>query len=103
MSAHSDSHNHPTLMTFVNVLLALLVLTVITVVVAQFDFGALNTLVAMFVASIKAALVLLYFMHLKYDNLEYPVVFFVGVFFLFVMFGFSQLDVVTRIFESQTL
>lgn len=101
MGAHE--HHHPTLKTFVNVLLALLFLTIVTVAVAQFDFGAFNTFIAMFVASIKATLVLMYFMHLKYDSAEYPVVFFVGVFFLFVMFGFSQMDIVTRIFETSTL
>ena len=99
----ADSHHHPSLSTFVNVLLALFFLTFVTVAVAQFDFGPFNTFIAMLVASVKATLVLRYFMHLKYDKMEYPVVFFVGILFLFVMFGFSQLDVVTRIFETQTL
>ena len=98
-----SGHDHPTAKTFLNVLIALLILTVITVAVAQVDFGVFNTFIAMFVASIKATLVLLYFMHLKYDSKEYPVVFFVGVFFLFVMFGFSQMDIVTRVFETSTL
>ena len=43
----------------------LLVLTAITVAVAQVDLGAANTIVAVVVASVKAALVLLYFMHLR--------------------------------------
>lgn len=46
----------------------LVVLTGITVFVAHFDFGAWNTVVAMVVATIKASLVALYFMHLRYDN-----------------------------------
>jgi cytochrome c oxidase subunit 4 len=50
------------------VLAILLVLTVITVAIAQFDFGNLNLVVAMVVASVKAALVALFFMHLKYEN-----------------------------------
>lgn len=89
--------------TFLNVLIALLFLTFITVWIAQFDFGAMNAFIAMGVASIKAALVLLYFMHLKYDDKSYLVIFFTGVFFLFVFFFFSQLDIVTRIFEGSTL
>ena len=89
--------------TFLNVLIALLILTIITVAVAQFDFGAFNALIAMGVASIKAALVLMYFMHLKYDDKTYTVLMATSVFFLFVFFFFSQLDIVTRIFEDSTL
>jgi len=99
----SAQEHHVPARVFLNVLIALMVLTVITVAVAQFDFGPFNTLVAMGIASVKAALVLLYFMHLKYDDKSYPVVFFVGIFFLFVMYGFSQLDIVTRVLETNTL
>lgn len=91
------------LKTFVNVLIALLFLTVITVAVAQIDFGAFNAFVAMLIASIKAGLVLAYFMHLKYDDKLYLLIFFLGVFFLIVMFFFSQLDIVTRLLEQSTL
>ncbi|WP_028576026.1 cytochrome C oxidase subunit IV family protein [Desulfomicrobium escambiense] len=48
--------------------LALLILTGVTVGAASFDFGYLNVLVAMGVASTKALLVVLFFMHLKYEN-----------------------------------
>lgn len=89
--------------TFLNILIALLILTVVTVWVAQFDFGAMNAFIAMFIASVKGALVLLYFMHLKYDDRTYAVLFFTSIFFLFVFFFFSQLDIVTRIFETSTL
>jgi cytochrome c oxidase subunit 4 len=47
---------------------ALLVLTVLTVVAAGIDFGALNTLIAMAIAVTKATLVVLFFMHVKYSN-----------------------------------
>ena len=46
----------------------LLVLTVITVAVSRIDFGSMNLVVAMIIASIKAGIVALYFMHLKYEN-----------------------------------
>lgn len=48
--------------------LALLVLTGVTVGAAQFDFGFLNIVVAMTIATVKATLVALIFMHLKYEN-----------------------------------
>ena len=53
---------------FLRVFIALLVLTAITVLVSLQDFGMLNIVVAMTVASIKALIVALFFMHLKYEN-----------------------------------
>ncbi len=69
------------------VLCALLFLTFITVWIAQFNFGNWNIVVAMLVASVKAGLVTLFFMHLKYENkitwlyVLFPVV------LLFIMIG----------------
>ena len=67
-SGHSELGHIVPLKVYRRVLAILLVLTVITVVIAQFDFGNLNLVVAMVVASVKAALVALFFMHLKYEN-----------------------------------
>lgn len=50
------------------VLAALLALTYVTVAVTYFDFGPYNLIIAMVIAVIKASLVLLFFMHLKYDK-----------------------------------
>jgi cytochrome c oxidase subunit IV len=50
------------------VLLALLILTTITVTVTWIDFAAWSVLVALLIASIKAGIVLTYFMHLKFEN-----------------------------------
>ena len=88
---------------YIKVLSALLVLTVITVAVAQVNFGAWNAVIAMGIATIKAALVLLYFMHLKYDDKIYPVIFLTGVFFLIVIFLFCELDLITRIPQESVL
>jgi cytochrome c oxidase subunit IV len=64
------------------VLLALIVLTFITVAVTRVELGPLNTLVAMLIAGGKAAIVLLWFMHLKFDDKIYAI--FTG--FVFVLF-----------------
>lgn len=97
MAAHGKEHHIIPFKTYLTVLITLLVFTVITVAASRIDFGHLNALIAMLIASFKAALVLLYFMHLKYDDKMYPTVFFVGIFFLFLFFAFSQLDILTRI------
>jgi cytochrome c oxidase subunit 4 len=99
----SGSHHIVPLKTFINVFIALLILTVITVVASRIDFGWANAFVAMLIATVKAYFVLAYFMHLKYDDKLYLLVFLLGIFFLVVMFFFSQLDIVTRIFQGSTL
>lgn len=53
---------------FQKVLGALLVLTVLTVVASRFNFGSWNVVVALVIASVKAVLVMLFFMHLKYED-----------------------------------
>jgi cytochrome c oxidase subunit 4 len=72
--SHSHSHGHeetghvvPT-STFLKVLIALLFLTVITVAAAQVDLGKWNIVGALVIASVKASLVVLIFMHGKYEN-----------------------------------
>ena len=61
------------------VLAALLVLTYVTVAVTNFDFGPWNLWIAMGVAVLKAALVVLFFMHLKYDKPFNAIVFIVSL------------------------
>ncbi len=54
--------------TYFYIWLVLMILTVITVVVSYLHLGIFNIVVALGVASIKASLVALYFMHLKYED-----------------------------------
>ena len=54
--------------TYFGVFAALLVGTALTVIVAQFDFGRMNDVVAMTVAVTKMMLVLLFFMHVRYSS-----------------------------------
>jgi cytochrome c oxidase subunit 4 len=64
MSTHEEHHGP----SYIVILGILLVLTVVTVAVAYVDMGNFNIVVAMFVASIKALLVAMYFMHLKFED-----------------------------------
>ena len=57
----------------------LIVLTAITVAVSYFDLGPFNLIVAMSIATIKAALVAMWFMHLRYDSGLHALIFLVGV------------------------
>ncbi len=75
----------------------LLVLTIVTVAVAQFDLGPMNLLVAMIIAAVKGTLVVLFFMHLKYANKLYALVLvsalvMVSVFIILTMFDTMSRD-----------
>ncbi|RPH32023.1 MAG: cytochrome-c oxidase [Bacteroidales bacterium] len=78
------------------ILVLLLFLTAITITVTWFDAGSLSVGVAMFVASIKASLVLLYFMHLKFDQLVFKVFAAVAFLLLAVVFIITFFDYLFR-------
>jgi len=67
-----------------SVLLILLILTTISVLAVKFHFGAFTVAVALIIASVKAGIVLTYFMHLKFENLLLRLMV-VGVFLLFAI------------------
>jgi cytochrome c oxidase subunit 4 len=74
---------------------ALLVLTGLTVFVAYFDLGLLNTPVALGVAVLKASLVVLFFMGVHNTPLT-KVVVVSGFLWLFILFGLTMSDYATR-------
>ena len=61
---------------------ALVCLTIITVGVSYFDFGNANTFIAIVIATIKAALVATFFMHLRHDKLFHTLAFLSAFLFL---------------------
>lgn len=71
---------------------ALVVLTGLTVWSAQYDLGRIDLVVAMGIATIKAALVALYFMHLKYDKGFHGVVIIGALIFVFLFVSMTLLD-----------
>jgi len=50
------------------ILIVLICLTVISVAVTRIELARLTVFIALFIAAIKATLVLTYFMHLQFDN-----------------------------------
>lgn len=100
MSSHSEQshseHSHLGHIVpdskFLAVLIALLILTVITVAVAQVDFGTMNIVVAMVVASIKASLVIGIFMHGLYESKILWLYIAIPFILLVIMIGGTFLD-----------
>ncbi len=91
------AHHIVPLKTNLITLLSLVGLTIITVLTAKFvDLGDYNLLLAMFIACIKASIVLGWFMHLKYDGMMNRTIALCGVGFLFLFVGFSYIDLFFR-------
>lgn len=98
MSTHNHTEEHHTgLRVYVAVCLALFLLTVVTVYIAKFDFGDFNIVVAMFIASIKASIVALYFMHLKFEDKLTWIYALYPLFLLFLLIGFTLMETFTRV------
>lgn len=95
---HDDHHGHHVtpLWLYHAIFGGLLCLTVITVWIAQFDFGAANTIIAMLVATVKASLVALFFMHLLHDERLNMLTFGFGLLFVALFFLFPLVDITTR-------
>jgi len=94
--AHHGAHHVTPTVVYHAIFGALLCLTVITVWIAQFDFGAANTAIAMLVATVKASLVALFFMHLLHDDRKNMVTFGFGLLFVALFFLFPLLDIASR-------
>ena len=79
------------------IFLALLVGTGLTVIAAFYNFpGRLNTVIALTIASIKATLVVLYFMHVRYSVRLIWVIVASALFWLGILFALTFSDYFTR-------
>ena len=91
----SSVHVSP-LSTYIGIFAALMVLTAITVGVAFLDLGSFNPVVALGVAGIKATLVILYFMHVKYSSRLTKLTVVLSFFFVAILFAETLMDYATR-------
>ena len=83
---------------YVGIFVALLFLTGITVGAAFINLHAFNPVVALTIATIKAVLVVLFFMHVKGASEKMTkVVIFFGIFFLLLLLTLTMADYGTRL------
>jgi cytochrome c oxidase subunit 4 len=75
---------------------SLLVLTAITVTAAGMHFGSLSVVVALFIALVKASIVLYLFMHLKYKDTLFHRLLWVVIFAMVVFIGLTFTDTLFR-------
>jgi cytochrome c oxidase subunit IV len=88
---HGLAHVMP-VRVLVGVFLALVFLTLVTVAATYFPTGSLEIWISLGIATVKASLVAAYFMHLRYDNPLYAVLFAFGLVFVALFVGFALLD-----------
>lgn len=103
MTAHTEStHEHAShghageTKVYLRTLIALLILTIITVAAAGIDFGSGNVVIALAIATIKATLVALFFMHLLHEKPVNAVIAVAGFLFLGLFLMFTAIDVGSR-------
>jgi len=97
MSGNSKSSPLPT---YFAVFLALLVGTALTVYASGLDLGRFNAAVALTIASIKATLVALFFMHIKGASEKLTkLVVISALFFLLLLLGLTMTDYATRLWS----
>jgi cytochrome c oxidase subunit 4 len=82
--------------TYFAIFAALVALTGLTTAVAFLDLGLLNPIVALSIAVLKASLVVLFFMHMKYSSRLVWVVGGAALFWLGIMFVLTLSDYTTR-------
>ncbi len=115
MSSH-DQHNHDQttshekhhitpLSTYLKVATALFALTFLTIIAHIFKthYLAAAPFIAFTIASVKAFLVMAWFMHLKYEPQTNRLIFACGFLGLAVLFGVCAMDIFTRIYQGSVL
>lgn len=93
MTEHTSNGVHVASMRLlVTIMVALMVGTWLTVSVTHFDFGFLNIWIGLAIATAKAVLVGLYFMHLRWDKPFNAFIFISAFAFLFLFIGITLMD-----------
>lgn len=90
------AHHHGGPRIYTANLFALLFLTIVTVAAASFNFGSANVVIALAIASVKAILVGLFFMHLVWDKPVNAIILVAAFLFLGIFLMFDFLDVTSR-------
>jgi cytochrome c oxidase subunit 4 len=92
---HDTSHDAPHVVSagvLLAVFAALMVLTFLTVAATWVNLGALNLPIAMGIATVKASLVALYFMHLRYDKPFHGVLLLGALVFVTIFISITLMD-----------
>jgi len=92
---HAD-HHIVTPVQYAMVFAALLIGTVLTVVAARVDLGVFNPIIALGIACTKAVIVILFFMHVKYQSKLVKLTVISGFFTFLVLITMTLTDYISR-------
>ena len=92
---HAD-HHVVTPVQYAMVFAALLIGTVLTVVAARIDLGVFNPIIALGIACTKAVIVILFFMHVKYQSKLVKLTVISGFFTFLVLITMTLTDYISR-------
>lgn len=92
---HSE-HHIVTPMTYVFVYVALIIGTILTVIAADIDMGVFNPIIALGIACTKACVVILFFMHVKYQSRLVKLTVSAGFFTFIVLITMTLTDYMSR-------
>ena len=92
----AQEHAHPTPGLYLVIIGTLITLTVATWLIAFVNLGIFNPVVALTIAVIKAVLVILFFMHVRYSSKLTMVTVGAGFFWLLIMITLSLSDYLSR-------
>lgn len=96
MSEHTHANPKREIVSYAVTLIALLILTFITVGASYLDFGSGNVVIALVIATVKASLVGLIFMHLLHDKPIDGLILVAGFLLLSLFLGFCFIDIDSR-------
>ena len=97
MSEHEHTEHIVSPGMYLTIILTLLALTGITVFAAFVDLGRFNIVVALLIATVKATLVVLIFMHAKYAPERTKLVIIAGIFWLALLLFMTLSDYASRV------
>ena len=92
---HVEHHISP-VSSYVKIFGALIFLTLLTIGAYQVHLGALNLVVAIVIATIKAAFVVVYFMHMKYEAKFNVLIFVSSILFGAIFLAYTLNDTANR-------
>ena len=90
---HSHGFAHPMpVWQLLSVFFALIILTIATVYQSTLELGSTELLVSLIIATIKASLVILFFMHMIHDKPLNAIIFIGSFIFVALFLGFTLMD-----------
>lgn len=96
MQQSSAQHTEAGFKTYIFTWVALLILTASTIAITRFNLGAISIVAALVIASVKAGLILYFFMHLRYESRFFKLAFLLPILVFVLSIAFTFLDVMYR-------